>query len=524
MKSPRLAALFGFCILMVGLTRLPFFPPQLYSFDSVNLALALEHFDPTLHQPQPPGYPLFVLEARLLDVLFGSAERTFAALGLLVSGLAVGMLYLLGKELFSPWAGMVAAALLFVNPTFWFSSLTSPLRPHLALVTIVMAYFCWRAKRGDRGPLYAASLALGVGGGARPELFLLLLPLWIWAARETGERQAVVRSALILAGSALAWTAVLIVASGGPQRMIAYFSDYLLVQTEHTSIVLDSSSSWRRAAGRAVIWTGLGAIPWIWALPFGWFGRQQVPQWERRLLFLTIWFLPAFVFHLGVHIGDPDHTLVTIPAVALLGGFCLHTARQRIGLRAAGPLVAMVLVGNVLLFFVQFPFPQGPAEGEFRGLASVQDAFLGATYESSYNRVRFVDQRSQSALQGIADLKSTADRPVLVIWARDGEPVWRKITYYLPGQPVYVLMEKGDPGGPEARFYLGSRLVTRYAGQPPFRLPVPKGARLIWVAGGNTVASLHEILPLQSFSTLYYSDLPADSPSIQWGSFELAPE
>jgi len=112
----------------------------------------------------------------------------------------------------------------------------------------------------------------------------------------------------------------------------------------------------------------------------------------------------------------------------------------------------------------------------------------------------------------------------LVIWARDGEPVWRKITYYLPGQPVYVLMEKGDPGGPEARFYLGSRLVTRYAGQPPFRLPVPKGARLIWVAGGNTVASLHEILPLQSFSSLQYVDPPADSPSIQWGSFELVPE
>ena len=124
MKYPRLAALFGFSILMVGLTRLPFYPTHLYSFDSVNLALALDHFDPTIHQPQPPGYPLFVLEARLLDLLLGNAERTFAVLGMLICGLAVGMLYLVGKELFSPWAGMVAAALLFVNPSFWFSSLT----------------------------------------------------------------------------------------------------------------------------------------------------------------------------------------------------------------------------------------------------------------------------------------------------------------------------------------------------------------------------------------------------------------
>jgi hypothetical protein len=180
----------------------------------------------------------------------------------------------------------------------------------------------------------------------------------------------------------------------------------------------------------------------------------------------------------------------------------------------------------MLLFFVQFPFPQGPAEGEFRGLASVRDAFLGAAYESSYNRVRFVDQRTRTALQGIADLKSTTDRPVLVIWARDGEPIWRKITYYLPSERVYVLDETGGLSGPaaEARYYLGSHLVTRYTGSPPFRLPVPKGARLICVAGGNTVASLQEVLPLRSFSTLHYADLPADSPNIQWGAFELVPE
>jgi hypothetical protein len=518
--------LFGFTVLLVAVTRLPFFPPHLYSFDSVNLALALERFDPTLHQPQPPGYPLFVLEARLVNGLLGSAEQTFAVLGLLVSGLAVGMLYLVGKELFSPGAGMVAAALLFVNPAFWYGTLTSPLRPHLALASAVAAYFCWRAKRGDPWPLYAASLALGVGGGARPELFLLLLPLWIWAAWQTRERNVVVRSALILAGFGLLWTAVLVVASGGPQRLLAYFADYARVQTEYTSIALEPSSSWRRAAGRAVLWTSLGAIPWLWALPFGWLGRRQVPQWERKLLFLTIWFLPAFLFHLAVHVGDPDHTLVTIPVVGLLGGFCLDAARQRIGLRIAVPLVAFVLLGNLLLFFVQFPFPQGPEGGAFRGLASLKDAFLGSAYESSYHRVRFIDQRTRLGLQGIADLKSQTDRPVVVIWARDGEPVWRKLAYYLPGQPVYVLAEKGDAGasGAEARLYLGNRLVTRYTGQAPFRLSVEKEARLIWVAGGNTVAALREVLPLQSFSTLHYIDLPPDSPSIQWGSFELVPE
>ena len=107
--SGRLSALFGFSVLLVLLTRWPLMPAHLYSFDSVNLALALEDFDPTRNQPQPPGYPLFVAEARLLHRLFRTPERTFAALAILISGLAVAVLYLLGKRMFSPGVGIIAA-------------------------------------------------------------------------------------------------------------------------------------------------------------------------------------------------------------------------------------------------------------------------------------------------------------------------------------------------------------------------------------------------------------------------------
>src|SRR5207253_2196556 len=116
---------------LVLATRLPFVPPHLFSFDTVNLALALKQFDPDRNQPQPPGYPLFVAEERLANPLFRAPERTFAVLSSVICGLALGMLYLLGARMFSPGAGLAAAALLFVNPAFWYSGLTTPLRPHL---------------------------------------------------------------------------------------------------------------------------------------------------------------------------------------------------------------------------------------------------------------------------------------------------------------------------------------------------------------------------------------------------------
>lgn len=531
MSLPRRALLFAFCILLVGVTRLPLFPSHLVSSESVNLALALEHFDPTLEQPQPPGFPLVVLEARLLDLFIGNAEWTFAALGLLICGLAVGILYLAGREIVSPRTGMVAAALLFVNPLFWYSSLTSPLRPHLALVSVAVAYFCWRAKRGERRPLYAASIALGVGGGAQPELLFLLLPLWAWAAWETRERKAVVRSLLLLSCAVLVWTGVLAYVSGGP-RVIAYFAEYFAGEGRTTSGVLDGSTSWLGPAGRAVIWTGLGAVLWVWALPFAWKARLAISDWVRGASFLFLWFAPGFLYLLAIRGSDPDHALSVIPPLCLLGGFCLVEADRRLTQRwiprfqQRGVLAWLAMAGNLALFFAPAPLPQRAPGSESRGWHSLSDAVLFGMYESSYARVRQMEQTTDRTLTAVAELRASTERPALLFWARDGEPSWRAISYYLPQENLYVLREVGDPGvsAAEARYYSGSHMVTRYTGPPPFRLSVPQEGRLIWVAGPSALGSLRRGFALERFSTLHYVDLPADAASISWGSFELVPE
>src|SRR6185503_692453 len=70
------------------LTRIPAMS-QYLSIDNVNLAFSLEKFDPRDHQPQPPGYPLFVVFNRIVNVVFHDAEKTFALTGLLVSALSL---------------------------------------------------------------------------------------------------------------------------------------------------------------------------------------------------------------------------------------------------------------------------------------------------------------------------------------------------------------------------------------------------------------------------------------------------
>jgi len=59
---------------VTALTRFAFRSHYLYDIDSVNFALALKRFDPSVHQPHPPGYFRFVTQpaSRLLP---GSARR-----------------------------------------------------------------------------------------------------------------------------------------------------------------------------------------------------------------------------------------------------------------------------------------------------------------------------------------------------------------------------------------------------------------------------------------------------------------
>ena len=159
-------------------SRLPLAPGQLFSFDDVNLAYAMGEFDPRLSMPQPPGYPLFVLESRILSWLrFKRPESNLLALALLSSTAAVVGLAWFGNRLLGSDAGLCGAWLLLFHHSLWYSGLTSALRPHLAVVSVVVAAACWRAWQGERRWLYGSAVALGLGAGIRPELGPLLLPL-----------------------------------------------------------------------------------------------------------------------------------------------------------------------------------------------------------------------------------------------------------------------------------------------------------------------------------------------------------
>src|SRR5262245_31071231 len=66
-SSPRLRP--GTAAWLIGaayfVAHLPLLAPTLEDIDSLNFALGLREFDPSRHQPHPPGYPVYIGLGRL---------------------------------------------------------------------------------------------------------------------------------------------------------------------------------------------------------------------------------------------------------------------------------------------------------------------------------------------------------------------------------------------------------------------------------------------------------------------------
>src|SRR2546427_9894911 len=251
---------------------------EYFTIDNVNLAFSLEKFDPRIHQPQPPGYPFFVFFARVVNVIFGNAERTFVVVSLVVSAAACYVAFALAGRMFSRWAGAAATFLLLVNPVFWHASLDGPLRPHLALFSLLTAACCWRCWNGERRFAYWGAVALGVGSGFRPDLIAFLSPLWFvstWAG--TKSWRIVFGACVLLVVIVAVWLGTLIVAMDGIRTFAGVMLGYAVEQSGQGSAGFGSSGGgWVRQINRLGILEAPAGVGWGWGLP-------AVP-WTRAFL------------------------------------------------------------------------------------------------------------------------------------------------------------------------------------------------------------------------------------------------
>lgn len=101
------------------LLRLQFISPWLEDWDSVQFAQAMHEFSLILHQPHPPGYPLYVLLGKFFLLPLGDDNLALSFLSVLLGSLTVIPLYLLSKKMFDNKIAVISSLVFIIIPVHW---------------------------------------------------------------------------------------------------------------------------------------------------------------------------------------------------------------------------------------------------------------------------------------------------------------------------------------------------------------------------------------------------------------------
>jgi len=357
-STSRGAVVFIIALLYLA-AHLPFLAPSLEDIDSINFALGLRHFDPALHQPHPPGYPVYML---LGHISLPIVERVTSATGMVAEARALAIWSALGGAgcivaawfLFTTLAGwqttVWATLLLAAAPVFWMTGLR-PMSdmPGLALAVGAQALLLVRRESEERpGPsgsaIIAGALLAGIATGIRVQSAVLTLPLLAFVILE--QRQFI-KPILAFAFGCLAWGIPLLIASGGLSAYLAALNTQAVQDFSWVDMLWSNPTPRHIAIG---LYQAL-LLPWA-SIPLAVavgvaaaIGLAVSVLRERRvLLVLAVAFAPYFVFHLLFQQLDTTRYAlpIVVPVVWLAArGF---TLAGRFASMVAVPLVAAALI------------------------------------------------------------------------------------------------------------------------------------------------------------------------------------
>lgn len=349
------------------LSRIPFRTHLFYAWDSVLYARAIEDFNVTLHQPQPPGHIYYVGLVWLSDTLIGDANAAMVWISVFASAGAVVALFWLGREMFGRTAGLLAAVFLATSLSFWAHGELAYPYTLLALLAILTAAFVFQTWEGRAGYVLPAALVLGIASGFRQDLLFFMLPLWLGGLQGKSLRLKA-GAAAMLVGASAAWYVPSALLSGGfgaYQEASSAQSDFLVRTASVFGGGLVALADNLSHIGRFTLYALSAAVFLVlYFLVKLVLGQSSVAMRDKRLLFIVVWMAPSILFYVFMHIGEYGYVFTFLPALLLLAadGGCelasdlsrFITGGRRKGVFILG-LTSLVLAANLTLFLVLTP-------------------------------------------------------------------------------------------------------------------------------------------------------------------------
>jgi hypothetical protein len=184
--------------IIVALTRLLAISRSMWDWDEALFTMGVRDYDVPQHHPHPPGYPLFIAAAKLVNIVVPNEFRALQSVVILAALALFPALFFLGRELRFPFAvaaGGAALCAFFPNVWYYGGTALSDI-PSLVLVTLASALLLRGCR--DARAYVAGAVVLGLAASVRPQNLLVgvvpaLIGAWgTFRAQGAGGRAQVV--------------------------------------------------------------------------------------------------------------------------------------------------------------------------------------------------------------------------------------------------------------------------------------------------------------------------------------------
>lgn len=408
---------------LVLLSRFLFRTHVLYDMDSVNFALGLSHFSPELHQPQPPGYFLYIQLGRLAQHIFHEPNSALLLISILSSIALVIIIYELALTWFGRNEACVSGLLFVFSPLAWFHGEVALSYILEASITGLFGLLCWHLYKGRNSLVVPTAIIFGLAVGVRQTAIIFFTPLWVFSLQNVGWGKRL-QALFVFSITIALWFLPMLWVSGGEEVYFTAFSDYFQRVSPTVVAPTELLILFKTIKLHTFLLLMFYLLCFVTAAPLIFLRKLPVQFKSGLSYFLSVWLTPGLLFFIFYYFNPNNfgHLLfLAVPLFAILGakavawyGQVKSSRKQKIA------TISMFAVINIAIF-------------------------LFAPFYTSYRSIYQFEHELVSIQEG---LRKIADPKDTVVVAMDAH--WfgfRHAGYYLP---EYVVLQY-----PEMQFSSG---------------------------------------------------------------------
>jgi hypothetical protein len=277
--------------------------------DGVLYAIGSFNFSVKDATPPAPGYFLYIMSAKLLNLFTHNPHASLMLLSIFYSGLIAGVLYYFGTLLKGQMAGVISALLFLTSPLFWYKGIT--IFGYLnsgffILLTAALGYKVILNKKS--AVIFWFSVCFAILIGIRPQELAVMLPLYAFVLFHMKPKGAIFSIIIFIIVCTL-WVIPLILMSGGMASYLSALKTGSIYVVEDSILggnFLSRVNNHLVRMGRYFEWAYfLGIIPLVYYI-----GRFfYLPNFlrDKKMQFFTVWLLPTLVYNIFVQFGEIGH-------------------------------------------------------------------------------------------------------------------------------------------------------------------------------------------------------------------------